>query len=65
VGEGCQIAAASDGHWRPDTANASAIRTASDTVSAYEMFVVTATAIPRSGKVMSDAMFPPIDNVPS
>ena len=45
------------GAWR--SANACAMFDARENVSAYEMFDVTATTIPCSGTVMSDATIPP------
>src|SRR5687767_12662524 len=43
-------------------ANASATFMASDAVSAYEMFDVTATTIPRPRSAASDATFPPCNS---
>jgi hypothetical protein len=43
-------------------AKASAIFSAIENVSAYEMFDVTATTIPRSRNVISDATIPPSDS---
>jgi len=41
-----------------------AILDATPAVSAYEMFDVTATTIPRSGKVMKEAALPPSESPP-
>jgi hypothetical protein len=46
----------------PRPAKACAIFTASEKVSAYEMFDVTDTVAPYSGKVMNDATIPPSDS---
>jgi hypothetical protein len=46
-------------------ANATAIFSASADVSAYEVFDITATTIPRSRNIISDVTFRPRRNSPS
>ncbi len=50
-----------EGLWRA-MANASAIFTASADVSAYAVFDITATTIPRSGKIINVMTVPPSDS---